>query len=122
LHEFNPIDFDDDHWPDCTDFSLEELTKDDKMGESLKFFAALTGLAYNQNGFVVLVGTKSKAVTRALLKINGGTKAALAPSTKRPQSGPLFDAWQGFQWTHDCKESLLAKKYKRQFQKAFREN
>ncbi len=39
-----------------------------------------------------------------------------------PRSGRLFDAWQGFQWTHDCKESLLAKLYQRRFQKASREN
>jgi hypothetical protein len=122
IDEFNPKDFDDKHWPDSTDFSLEDLTKDDKMGESLEFFSELTGLAHLQNGFVVFVGTKSKAVTRALLKINCGSKAALAPSTKRPQSGHLFDAWQGFQWTHDCKESLSAKLYKRRFQKALREN
>jgi hypothetical protein len=123
IDEFNPTDFDDKHWPDDgTDYSLQDLIKDDKMGESLKFFSELTGLAYLQSGFVVFVGTKSKAVTRALLKINGGTKAALAPSTKLLRSGRLFDAWQGFQWTHACKESLLVKKYKQRFQKALREN
>jgi hypothetical protein len=122
IDEFNPTDFDDTHWPDNTEFTLYDLTQDNKMGESLKFFSELAGLAYLQNGFVVFVGTKSKAVTRALLAINCGTKAALAPSTKLPRSGPSFEDWRGFQWTDDCKESLLAKLYQRRFQEALREN
>jgi hypothetical protein len=40
IDEFNPTDFDDKHWPDNTDFSLEDLTKDDKMGVTEVFLRA----------------------------------------------------------------------------------
>ena len=86
------------------------------MGASLKFFGELTDLAYQKDGFVIFVSTRSKAVTKALLKINGGDKAALARSTKRANAGNLFPAWQGFGWSDKDKENLLEKIYKRAYQ------
>jgi hypothetical protein len=118
IDEFNPIDFTDDDWPDGTDFNLQQLV--DKMGDALKFFSQLTGLAHAQNGFVVFLGTRSSAVARALLKLNEGTKAALTPCTKRNPRGTQFEDWKGFDWTDDGKRSLLSNLYENKYKKALR--
>lgn len=120
IDEFTPIDFGNERWPDAADFTREQLVQDDKMGASLKFFGELTDLAYQKDGFVIFVSTRSKAVTKALLKINGGDKAALARSTKRANAGNLFPAWQGFGWSDKDKENLLEKIYKRAYQELLR--
>ena len=116
LDEFNPIDFDDNDWPDGTDYTRAETKA--KMGEVFQFFSSLAGLAYLSNGFVALIGTRSKAVARGLLKINEGTKAALSPCTKLPGRGQGFDAWRGFDWTKENKTRLLKMLYEKEFKEA----
>ena len=83
-----------------------------KMGDAWKFFVALTGEAHSSDGFVAFVGTKSEAFARALHKINGGTKAALARSTTAglTDSRPFSD-WRGFQWSQADKEKVVREKY-----------
>ena len=71
----------------------------------------------HSSGVVVFLGTKSQAVARALHKINGGTKACLAPCTtgKRtflPDGSRPFDDWRGFQWSSDAKKRVLEAKHK----------
>lgn len=109
LDEFNPIDFVDSNWPDDVNFFLKQLS--DRIGKAFDFLNCLAGAAH-QCGFVVFLGTRSKAVARALHKINGGSKAALARSTTcKPNvasdgSYP-FEDWRGFQWSVSQKESLV---------------
>lgn len=93
IDEFNPSDFD---WK--KDYSLFELEQE--MGDAFLFFNALTGEAHSGDGFVAFLGTKSKAVARALHKIDGGSKAALARSTTiDPSVGKPFSDWRGIQWS-----------------------
>jgi hypothetical protein len=120
IDEFNPMDFDDQDWPDGTDFTLQQLAAADKMGEIFRFFSELTGMAYALDGFVVFLGTRSKAVARALLKINDGTKAELAPCTKRSRHGRRFEDWRGFDWTDDGKQLLLTNLYENDYKEALR--
>jgi hypothetical protein len=118
IDEFNPRDFTDEDWPDGTDFSLQQVAE--KMGEAFEFFSALAGMAYARDGFVVFLGTRSKAVARALLEINCGTKAALAPCTKRDELVGRFEDWQGFDWTDEGKQRLLTNMYENDYKKALR--
>jgi hypothetical protein len=118
IDEFNPRDFTDEDWPDGTDLTLGEVAE--KMGEAFEFFSALAGLAYAKDGFVVFLGTRSQAVARALLKINCGTKAALAPCTRKKVLTRRFEDWQGFNWTAEGKKRLLTSKYENDYKKALR--
>jgi hypothetical protein len=105
IDEFNPTDFTEEDWPAGKDFSMRQL--EEKLGDAFSFFNYLAGLAYSGNGFCVLVGTNNEAFARALHKINGGTKAALANCTvprRTPGTGAAhgtypFEDWKGFQWS-----------------------
>lgn len=118
VDEFNPIDFDDIDWPDGTDYTRAQTRE--KMGRVFQFFSSLAGQTYCRNGFVAFIGTRSKAVARALLKINEGTKAALSPCTKIPGRDMTFDAWRGFDWTDGQKIRLLKMLYEKEFKEAVR--
>ena len=74
IDEFVPTHF---TWD--KEYTLQELF--DVLGEPFEFFVHLTGLAYQEDGFAVFLVTKSEAFARAIHKINGGSKAALAAST-----------------------------------------
>lgn len=101
IDEFNPSDF---AWE--KDYSLHELEQ--KMGDAFKFFNALTGQAHSDDGFVVFLGTKSEAFARAIHKINGGTKAALARSTTNdPAVDRPFSDWRGIQWSAEDKAEVV---------------
>lgn len=117
LDEFNPRDFDDDKWGDGKDYTLDELALTKNMGQTIEFFAALSGLAHQgEGGFVVFVGTRHKSVAKAFLKINGGVKAALAKCTKSDPKLMDIGAWRGLPWTEEEKRSLVDAKFKRRFQ------
>jgi hypothetical protein len=117
IDEFNPTDF---TWPQGADYALPEL--EDKMGDAFKFFNARTGVAQTDNGFVVFVGTKSEAVARALHKINGGTKSALARcTTGEPESGYPFKDWEGFQWSAKDKAKVVRELYGEKYKKVLRD-
>ena len=114
IDEFNPSDF---KWE--RDFSIHDLAKE--MGEVFDFFMALTAEAYKADGFVVLVGTKCEAVARALLTINGGSKAYLAPATvKENRIGRPFTDWVGFRWSAQDKEKVVRVNLETQLKKVLR--
>jgi hypothetical protein len=113
IDEFNPDDF---TWE--KEYTMGELRK--KIGDAFSFFNALTGEAHSSDGFVAFVGTKSEAFARALHKINGGTKAALAQSTTiEPSDGRPFSDWRGIQWTTSDKEMVVRGKYEEKLKQAF---
>jgi hypothetical protein len=114
---FNPTDF---TWPKDADYGLNEL--EEKIGDAFEFFNALTGLAHMNDGFVAFLGTKSEAFARALHKINGGSKAALARCTTsqrtQMQDGSYpFSDWQGIQWSEDDKAKVVRALYGEHFKK-----
>jgi hypothetical protein len=115
IDEFNPHEF---SWK--KDYTIGEL--EEELGDAFRFFNALTGQAHSSNGFVAFVGTKSEAFARALHKINGGTKSALARSTTiAPSDGRPFSDWQGIQWTRTDKEFVLRGKYEEKLKQALRQ-
>lgn len=78
------------------------------FGDAFRFFNALTGQAHSSDGFAAFVGTKKDAFARALHKINGGTKSALAePTTIEPSDARPFRDWRGIQWTRRDKEMVV---------------
>jgi hypothetical protein len=115
IDEFNPHDF---TWE--KDYTVGELFE--KVGDAFSFFNALTGEAHSSDGFVAFVGTKSEAFARALHKINGGTKAALAQSTTiEPSDGCPFSDWRGILWTTSDKEMVVRGKYEERLKQASRQ-
>ena len=118
IDEFVPTDF---FWD--KEYNLQELF--DRLGEPFEFFVHLTGIAYQEDGFAVFLGTKSMAFARAIHKINGGSKAALAASTtiENPQmvNGSFnFDDWRGMPWTTDAKMKVARAVHERDFKQALR--
>lgn len=115
IDEFNPVDFQNKHFPDSKDYGMDELRKDGKMGKAIDFFAALTGVAYQRGGFVVFVGTRYKSVAKALMTINFRQKAALSKCTLMDPHRDDLGAWAGFAWTDEAKKELLRVKFKKKF-------
>lgn len=114
IDEFNPHDF---TWE--KDYTAGELFEE--LGDAFRFFNALTGEAHASDGFVAFVGTKSEAFARALHKINGGTKSALARSTTiEPSDSRPFSDWRGILWNTSDKEMVVRGKYEEKLKQAFR--
>ena len=115
IDEFNPSDF---TWE--REYTAGELFEE--MGDAFRFFNALTGEAHSSDGFVAFVGTKSEAFARALHKINGGTKSALARSTTIELSdGRPFSDWRGILWNTNDKETIVKGKYEERLKQALRQ-
>lgn len=122
IDEFNPSDFTERDWADGDDYDIRDFQE--KMGDGWQFFNYLANLAHTADGMVVFVGTKNKAFARALHKINGGTKAALAPCTTIPnrqqnEDGTYnFDDWRGIQWSPEDKATVLHSIFANEFRDA----
>lgn len=118
IDEFAPTDF---AWD--KEYTMQELF--DGLGEAFEFFVHLTGVAYQEDGFVAFVGTKSEAFARAIHEINGGSKAALAVSTtiknRQMVNGCFsFDDWRGLPWSTDAKIKVVRAVHERDFKQALR--
>lgn len=122
IDEFNPSDFTERDWADGDDYDIRDFQG--KMGDAWQFFNYLANVAHTADGMVVFVGTKNKAFARALHKINGGTKAALAPCTTIPDrrqnaDGTYdFDDWRGIKWSSEDKATVLRSIFANDFRDA----
>jgi hypothetical protein len=118
IDEFVPSDF---TWD--KEYSLQELQ--DRIGDAFQFFTALTGEAYTADGPVVFVGTKSEAFARAIHKINGGSKASLARTTRIENPVKVgddypFSNWRPLPWSVMAKAKVVRGLFEEELKKALR--